>query len=349
MPSPREPFLTRLRAGRIVAWALLIVAVALGHVSVPWLVRAGLPQIEFNRGAPVAKPLVIRQVTQTPIQPPVERALLAVPKEGGDRPKPQPAAPPQTLKHRSVALQASITPDFVAAPEPHTAEDMKDEGEMLYAISGYFGGRPVGGSARFKLKLAPSEYLASLDVTGSHRFSTLFAWQLKTRGLIEDHAMRPENYDETLQFAGTGLSSHSVTFAPESHPDQTTAGTLIPRLDPLSALLRMSSDLHQRQASPGAPADTSEPYAIVVQLGRRSLHLNFERQGEELLSTRFGELQTEKYVTKYLNDFHDSPQISLWFAPAFRHAVVRIAIEQEGLAATRFELESEPTDFPAWR
>ncbi|MBL0728070.1 DUF3108 domain-containing protein [Piscinibacter sp. HJYY11] len=226
---------------------------------------------------------------------------------------------------------------------------MKDEGGLLYAISGYFGGHAVGGSAQFRLKVAPHEYLASLDVTGSHRFSTLFAWRLKTRGLIEDHSMRPETYDEALQFAGAGGSAHTVTFADESHPDQTTAGTPIPRLDPLSALLRMSSDLHQRQASPGATGGASGPYAIVVQLGARRLHLNFERQGEELLSTPHGELQTEKYVTKYLNNFHDGPQVSVWFAPAFRHAVVRILIEQEGLAATRFELESEPTAFPAWR
>lgn len=344
MPTPSVSSPIRLRAGRLAALSLLIAVVSLGHVSVPWVLETRLQHLEFQGNARQAAPLVTREITHEPPPPaPPHPAPREAPPKAHTTP-PITGRPPQ---HQTATPDAGSTQTPAVGAQPPTPDDGQVEGALLYTISGHFGGHPVGGSARLQLRVGPSAYLASLDVTGSQRFSTLFVWQLKTRGIVEGHSLRPDAYDETLQFTGEARSSRSVAFAPEPGAEDALRPDTTPRLDPLSAVLRMSSDLHSRPAP--AASSPSSGYPIVVRLGHRSLHLNFEREGDELLSTPYGPVQTEKYVTKNPNAFYEGPAISLWLAPGYRHALVRIEIRQEDLTALRFELQTEPTDFPAWR
>jgi hypothetical protein len=235
------------------------------------------------------------------------------------------------------------TNPYVKAEEAASLDNQEGQGAVLYSVSGQFGGRSVGGNATLQWKIDPKAYLASLQVTGSHQFSTLFAWQLKVQGKVDGSRVRPPLYDEDLLIAGEHRQSHSIQF---EEVLRDTPG----HMDPLSALLRLSSDLHARNAEalPDAVPRKPEGYPVVVRLGQRSVHLRFLQQGEEELSTPFGPLRTEKYVTEYPNAFHDGPQITLWLAPAFRRALVRIVLEQPEVAALSFDLSSEPVAFPAW-
>jgi hypothetical protein len=343
LPISGEPPCHRLAAHHAIVWAILIVTVSAGHLSLPWVLDYSSSQIEFAKRKPaetvalttrsISTELPVDTLTPPPVHP--KREVGATP----HRPTAHPTLTP-TAKTEDVPATPLVT-----AEEAAPLDDKEGEGAVLYSVSGQFGGRSVGGNAALQWKIDRSAHLASLQVTGSHQFSTLFAWQLKAHGTVDGSGVRPALYEEDLLVAGERRQSHSIQFEEVLPPD--TSG---PHMDPLSALFSLSSALHALNVEVPPHTAPRKPagYSIVVRLGQRSLHLRFQHQGEEELSTPFGSLQTEKYVTEYPNAFHDGPQITLWLAPAFRRALVRIVIEQPEVAALSFDLSSEPVAFPAW-
>ena len=330
----RYPF----KAGRSVAVALLVVAVSLGHVSLPWLLQYSSRQIQFASSLPPEAVTVVtlKSVPDTsPAAPPVVTAKPDTPRPPATRSTP---APRVSTPQAAPASAAAAAPATAASAAP--LDDTGGEAALLYALSGQFGGHAVGGSATLQWKLEPSGYLLSLQVTGSRQFKTVFAWELRTRGRSSSGSMHPDVYEEELRTAGEGQQSVTVPFS-DSPTHDPGAG---PRLDPLSALLKLCNDLHLRHQE-----EASQPYPVVVRLGSRSLHLSFAREGEEELPTSWGNLRTEKYVTKYPNEFYIGPRVTLWLAQGFRHAPVRVRVEEQDLARLDFDLLSEPVAFPAWR
>jgi hypothetical protein len=332
---------------RTIAWAFLVVAVAAAHLSLPWAWGLSRGRVELTDHAPAeTRALHTRRIAAETLPPRSQSSVAAEPSN-------RPALSPPLLDTRTAPAPeraenpAETRVEEAPAVEAATAlESEQGTGPVLYTVSGQFSGRTVSGNATLQWKIDPDAYLISLQVTASHQFTTTFAWQLKTIGTVDRGVMKPALYDEARLLAGEGRQSHLVEFEREPTPDPANG----PRMDPLSAMLRLSSDLHTRSSElPSSFDRISEAYPIVVRVGNRSLHFNFRRAGAEELSTPFGMAHTEKFVTEYPNPFHDHPQISLWLAPAFRHAPVRVQIEQPEVAVLSFDLSTEPVSFPAWR
>lgn len=330
----RYPF----KIGRSVALALLVVAVSLGHVSLPWLMQYSHRQIEFASSVPPEAVTLVTLKTAPETSPPAPPVVAAKP----DTPRPPAArstpAPQVSTPQAAPASAAAAEPAPAASATP--LDDSEGEAALLYAVSGQFGGHSVGGSATLQWKIEPSGYLLSLQVTGSRQFKTVFAWDLRTRGGSSSGGMHPDVYEEEQRTTGEGHLLLAVPFSDEPAQDPGTG----PRLDPLSALLKLCNDLHLRPQE-----EASQPYPVVVRLGGRSLHLSFVREGEEELPTSWGNLRTEKYVTQYPNEFYIGPRVTLWLAQGFRHAPVRVRVEEQDLAKLDFDLLSEPVAFPSWR
>lgn len=347
MPTSGEPMRRHFDVRRAVAWVALVVTVAAGHLSLPWLLEFSLRRVTLvNPGPAETIALQTRRVVPEPATLPPSPPPPAKAQNGEPPPLPPVSRTPVSPGRTE---DASRPPAEEALPAPSVAplDDTSGDSAVLYTVSGQFGGRTVAGNATLQWKIDPNAYVISLQVTASHQFTSVFAWQLKTQGTADRDGMRPETYDEGRVVSGEGQQSRSVQFESEPTPDS-TAG---PRVDPLSGLLKLSSDLHLRDGGDATQGTGPSPhsYSIVVRIGDRSLHLNFRQQGEEELSTPFGPLRTEKFVTEYPNPFHDNPQVTLWLAPAFRHAPARVRLEQPEVAVLSFDLASEPVAFPDWR
>ncbi|WOB09306.1 DUF3108 domain-containing protein [Piscinibacter gummiphilus] len=337
MATSSDSFRHSSRVGRSVALALLVVAVSVGHVSLPWLMPYSSRQLEFASRAP-QEPVTLVELKTAPDTlrtPPIVAAKRDTP------PAPAPHKPPAP---RAATPQAAPAPAAADEPAPAPSATPLDgtggEAAVLYAVSGQFGGHAVGGSATLQWKIEPSGYLLSLQVTGSRQFKTVFAWDLRTRGSSSGGSMSPDVYEEEQRTTGEGQQLRAVQFSDNPAQEPGTG----PRLDPLSALLKLSNDLHLRPQE-----EASQPYPVVVRLAGRSLHLSLVREAEEDLPTSWGNLRTEKYVTKYPNEFYFGPQVTLWLAPSLRHAPIRVRVEEQDVARLDFDMLSEPVAFPTWR
>lgn len=343
MTFPRLQSHSRPAARRFLAVLLLTLAVSLGHVSVPWILQSSGRQIAFGDRPvpPEIKLVATRPIIATTLPPPAAPAPEPPPSADETR---RESGTGQTAKPKTPDASVSI-PTVVATPE--TAPQHSPEGTaILYSISGRFSGQQVGGSARLQWKLDPTAYLALLEVTGSHQFSTLFIWNARTVGVIDPTGMHPATYDEEFRGAG-GHQVHSLAFAPVEVLGAATEQVL--PLDPLSALLKLSSDLYALRQAAASPAEGSQLPAVIVRLGMRTLQFTVERQGDETLSSPFGLLRTEKFVTKSMATANDEPEIRIWLAPEFRYAPVRVMLIHGATTALSFDLFSEPADFPVWR
>lgn len=347
MPTSGEPIRRHFDVRRAFAWVVLVATVAAGHLSLPWVLEFSLRRVTLVAPGPVETiALQTRRVVPEPAAPPPPPPAPAK-AQSGEPPPPPPLRRPAVLPERTERASRPPADDALPAASVAPIDDTSGDSAVQYTVSGQFGGRTVGGNATLQWKIDPTAYVISLQVTASHQFTSVFAWQLKTQGSADRDGMHPQTYDEGRVVSGEGQQSRSVQFESEPTPNS-TAG---PRMDPLSGLLKLSSDLHLREGGDAAVRAGPLPglYSIVVRIGDRSMHLNFRQQGEEELSTPFGPLRTEKFVTEYPNPFHDNPQVTLWLAPAFRHAPARVRIEQPEVAVLSFDLASEPVAFPAWR
>lgn len=333
---------------RLLALLLLTLIVSVGHVSMPWALMSSGRQIAF--GDKVATPpvaIATRSIIATSLPPPAE-----TPTTPRTPPRDKLSSPDSGSRQPAKPTGVTTEPLALAPPPPDAPADQPSSAgtAILYSISGRFAGQLAGGSAKLQWKLDPTAYLMSLQVTGSHQFSPLFAWNAKTSGVVGPMEMWPDAYDEELLVAGEDQRAYSLTFpraeslgSAEEQPSATVS------LDPLSSLLKLGSDLHALRQSGTSPIAGSVLPPITVRLGSRTLQLKFERQDDETLSSPFGLMRTEKFVTKHSPAQPDEPQIRLWLAPEFRYVPVRVVVMHTETTTLSFDLFSEPAEFPAWR
>jgi len=338
----------RWRAGRAIGVLLLTISVTAAHLVLP-LLLPGRPWVLARPTAARAPALETRQLPALPA--PVAEAVT--PSTSPQQPDPAPPPPQPKTARAPVTERPASAPSAAASAAPGTTpaltasateptEVARSEGALLYAVSGRLGGQPLGGSARLEWKLGSARYTLSLQATGTHRYSVVFAWNLKTEGRIAAEGLVPQRYEEDTQFSGAS-TSHRVLQSDAREPDRPQAEGL----DPLSALLRLAADVQ----APAVATAASEPRrtAISVRLPDRPVTLDFEGQGEETLESPFGPLRTEKYVTRHAAPIHDDPIVTVWMAPELQHTPVRIRLERQDLATVVFDLASEPQKLPAWR
>lgn len=326
------------RARRVLALLALTLAVSIAHLLASWGVPSPgkMPEFKPSPGTPT---LITRQVSAPSRVAPVPEPAA---------PSARPPAPPTARQETATASgspTASPTLPAGLPPDPGT-KDRSDEGALHYTVTGRFGGQLLGGSAKLEWKVVQSAYALSLTVTGSHRFSTLFAWQHAARGRITAEGPRPDDYEETLSLLGQNDARREVSFSAPQPALGFGATTQTPTAgaDPLTALLQLAMGLETAAATPAEGA--AQPALVTVNLAEGSFTLSFEREGDEVVESPFGPLPVIKLVSREAGIGPGGTVISLWLAPELRYAPVRVQVDSQGVTFVTLDLASEPTALP---
>ena len=358
---------TALRAPRRGAWALLLLAVLLGHALLVWWVQVNTlgwgagdaalpPRIdvsfvrELNQATPPsvapapAAPPAGRQALRKAKPPPLAASAPEPPLEPEPEPEPVAEAPPQPEPAAStVLIVAAATPVVDAASAPAgEASAAAASAPTPPAASPAFEWPPstrlsyrlsgnyrgeVSGSARVQWVRQGLRYQVHLDLLIGPSFAPLISRRMTSDGELSAEGLAPRRYDEATRVMFQSPRIVTLLFEPE-------------RITLANGNTRATLPGVQDPASQFVQMTwlfTMQPQRLRVgstvtmplALPRRVDRWVYDVLGDEVLQTPFGALPTVHLKPRLGERRANELSAEIWFAPTLQYLPVRIRIAQD--------------------
>jgi len=348
---------------RRVAYALLVVAVALGH----WIVANEIAQDIAGWGHAARMPEKFKVTFVREIKPQAPPAVVAAP-----RPKPKPRRPP---KPAPVVAPAPVEqePAPAVAQEPEQAEppaaaaseptveapaqavaeaasapaaapvlwpsDWPASTRLSYQLTGWYRGE-VKGSAQVEWLRQGSRYQVHVEVIVGLAIAPLMSRRMSSEGELTPEGLAPSRYDEETKVALREPRRVTMLFEPDAvvMPDGGRRERWPGMQDTASQFVHLTW-LFTTQPQRLTEGSTLEmPLALPRNIDRWV----FDVKGAETVSSPFGELPAIHIKPRRITRPGGDLVVETWFAPTLQYLPVRFRIHQDAETFIDLVLERPP-------